>query len=644
MAMLHTQPILHTLRFWGSSFGCALLLLLLVHFGDRQPYTIGGEESVLKRLYLASQTISYRPPCLPSDWVLINVGYDRELTPVNDEYGIPMGLTDITHRGHLTRLLQILEAAEQEDRYKGILLDVTFSDGYFSPYDTLLFPLICRLPHLIVAKGKEPLHPSLCEEKSAPALYRTSMEEGNFVKYPYYDGEQATMATRYYTTVMQGAPLDNWRDMHCMMLPFHYRIESPYDDEGNKTYYNLEADLLKGCTPEEVVELCRGKHLLIGDFTSQDLHDTYIGVQSGPIILLNAIMALQEGKQRVSWWSLLYSLIIYTLACAWIFQGALFSRMHPAGRFRRYVLFVISAIGYNLLLILLLGINWFCFGQFHDACFPELFLTSLFFLCQYRNTLYRGGYKVGQIVLSAERMAAARLAASRKSIIQKIKNMKRRLFSFMGMLLLAGAFTNGVLAQTDIWKILYLNTPDIIVDGRVLHTGDTFREPAAISWSKPRQAMKLLNLSTYKQRLVVGERYASSKAQTLSEYLRSEKSLSTRQGVLGSLTEINAYLSDTFYLADTIQVFTTLPTDDSHFFYASYQYKGEWINKRLSSQSGHFLLTMSLYTIDEKPVPPFDTTLRVYYYDAAKGESVLLTDAMHIICLQMTDQEQRYKK
>ncbi len=380
------------LRLWASALGCALVLLLLVHQGDRQPYSLGGEEAVLKRLYLLRQQIDYRPPSLPSDWVLVNVGYDRELTPVSDLYGMPLGVIDITHRGHLVRLLQVLEGGGNRVSgdgcaYRGILLDVSFNDGLFSPYDSLLFELIERMPRLLVAQGDEPPHPLLCTAKCAPALYRTSMDEGNFVKYPYYDHGQPTLATRYYTDVMQGSEPLNWRDMHCMTLPLTYRIEEPYDNEGNKTYYNLGADLLDGCSPEEIRDLCRGKHIIIGDFTNLDLHDTYVGVQSGSLVLLNAITTLQKGQQRVSWWSLLVSLLLYTLACAWIIRGTLYRTMPAVGRMRRYLLFAVAAAGYNLILFLLIGVNWYLFDQLHDACFPELFLTALFLLCQYRSKL-----------------------------------------------------------------------------------------------------------------------------------------------------------------------------------------------------------------------------------------------------------------
>ena len=202
--------------------------------------------------------------------------------------------------------------------------------------------------------------------------------------------------------------------------------------------------------------------------------------------------------------------------------------------------------------------------------------------------------------------------------------------------ILALLFTTAVIslqAQIDNWRILFLNTPEIVINGKTLHQGDTFQDPGHINWSAPRQAMKVMNLSTRKQRLLVSEQFAKAKAHTLKEFLKGEKSLFTRQGILTTLTEINDYLSDTFYLADSIIVATTLPTDNTHYFYASYLYQGECINKRLYTHRGEFVITPTLYTIDGTSIPPFETTLKVYYYDESKGSTTLLSNGMHIIPL-----------
>lgn len=208
--------------------------------------------------------------------------------------------------------------------------------------------------------------------------------------------------------------------------------------------------------------------------------------------------------------------------------------------------------------------------------------------------------------------------------------MKRR--KFILALLLTTAIIS-LQAQNDSWRILFLNTPEIVINGQTLHRGDTFQGPGNIRWSAPRQAMKVINLSTSKQRLVVSEQFTKAQARTLEEFLRGEKSLSTRQGVLTTLTEINDYLSDTFYLADSIIVATTLPTDSTRFFYASYLYQGECINKRLYTHRGEFVITPALYTIDGTAIPPFDITLKVYYYDTSKESATLLSDRMQIIPL-----------
>jgi hypothetical protein len=91
------------------------------------------------------------------------------------------------------------------------------------------------------------------------------------------------------------------------------------------------------------------------------------------------------------------------------------------------------------------------------------------------------------------------------------------------------------------------------------------------------------------------------------------------------------YLADTFYLVDSIEVKTSLKTDDNHFFYAAYQYNGEIINKKLPTAGNGFVIDYSIYTIDGQSICPFETMLSLYYMDAEKGERLLLSDKFLLV-------------
>lgn len=190
---------------------------------------------------------------------------------------------------------------------------------------------------------------------------------------------------------------------------------------------------------------------------------------------------------------------------------------------------------------------------------------------------------------------------------------------------------SAITASADNFKILYLTTPNITIGGKIYKTGDVFAGNAAISWSASRQAMKVLNTRTKKQSLVVAERFNGSKSKDMDSYFIQSKDLSTRQGELINTMELGIVLGESHYLLDSIDIKTSLPVDEKHFFYASYDYNGETINKKLTCKDGILTFDKSLFTIDGKPIKPFDVTLSVWYMDSKAGKLTLVTDKMIIL-------------
>lgn len=186
-------------------------------------------------------------------------------------------------------------------------------------------------------------------------------------------------------------------------------------------------------------------------------------------------------------------------------------------------------------------------------------------------------------------------------------------------------------ASADDFKILYLTSSDITIGGRTYKVGDTFAGNAAINWTAPRQAMKVLNTVTKKQSLVVAEKYAGCKSADMNSYFVQSKQLSTRQGELINTMELGIVLGDTHYMLDSISVRTSLPADADHFFFASYDYKGETINKKLTCRDGELIFDRNLYSIDGKAIEPFDLVLSVWYMDRTAGNRTLVTDKMTIL-------------
>lgn len=82
---------------------------------------------------------------------------------------------------------------------------------------------------------------------------------------------------------------------------------------------------------------------------------------------------------------------------------------------------------------------------------------------------------------------------------------------------------------------------------------------------KPKQVMKILNLTNQRQSILAARGFNKRKYRTISSYLTQNKRLSTRDGEALLLPQLKDYLSNTFYLIDSIFVKTQVPMDDYHF-------------------------------------------------------------------------------
>ncbi len=173
-------------------------------------------------------------------------------------------------------------------------------------------------------------------------------------------------------------------------------------------------------------------------------------------------------------------------------------------------------------------------------------------------------------------------------------------------------------AQTDNYKILYINTPAINIGGKQLGRGDEFPASATINWSSEKQAMRVVSTTTNRQ-LTLSPRVTSGK-KSLAAYLSGRKALATRPGYPASIPELRSELPSEIDLLDRHEVYTSLPVDDVRFFYASYTRDGEEINKILPALAeGGFCIDRTLWEIDGEMHAPVPTEIAIFYYDTAAG-------------------------
>ena len=296
----------HIIRNIIVAFFCALIAIIITLIYDGSKISVGVETSLLYKYEALRKSLKHKATdtMLP-DALLINVAYDRQLVEIVDEFGIPIGNTDITDREKLIKFLTLLKEA---NNYRLILLDVEFFEN--SPHtiiDDSLCLLIKSMEHIIVPErtSVKMLRPYI-EEKAAPAEYLTTIWNDRFSKYPLLIKGESTIGLRMFqeisgkTTYTKFGFLrvgKNWWP-RTLSLSIPYSINGPYNKNGDKNYYNLGTDVLELESEFPIKEFVKNKVVLIGDFVEYDMHDTYKGKQPGVIIHYNAYRSLIEGRNK----------------------------------------------------------------------------------------------------------------------------------------------------------------------------------------------------------------------------------------------------------------------------------------------------------------------------------------------------------
>lgn len=364
---------------WLIAAVSTALMLLMVWAGDRTSQSLGGEGASMKQLHVVEMLFEDAADTAPADFLAVNIGYDRELVAINDDYGMPLGRIDVTDRAALAALLERLS----HTRYKAIVLDVYLDPRFVSPADSAIYAAIERTPRLIVTTHTDVRqNPRIPREKLAVADYSTNFTENNFVKYSFIPSDTLPGVAVAAHRIKGGrAYVDGTlTEQPSLFLMLPVRMTEPYDADGEKIWYNLGVDILNDCPDEQLAALVDGRVIVIGDYTTSDFHDTYVGSLAGPVILINAIRALDAGAQRISLWSaLLMALVFFAVNIFIATDKSLwqwFNYKPP-----RLLAIVTGMMSYTTVLLALSVVQYAVLGEFHDAYIITIWLTVYYFGC-----------------------------------------------------------------------------------------------------------------------------------------------------------------------------------------------------------------------------------------------------------------------
>lgn len=409
----------------------ALALSVVCYFADSSPYAIGGEKSTAQWIERLSALLAGNEDgandFVPDSVLLVNVAYDKQLvdysvSPTPEAESSRVGRIDITDRRKLLDFLRVIKGAD----YRFVVLDIRFENDI--PTDSVsreLFAEIRRMPRLLFARhGDGEISGDAPAEHSAYSDYYTTMSETSMVKYPLMNDDAASIPLEMYRQLhggdmhrVAGAYFDGWRPAYgSLYLTFPVRVsgwmrreeisdqsagqgseEGGLLDSGNKlvnNYYNLGSELLAK-DAGEVRGMARGKIIVVGDYVN-DVHDTYAGDVPGPLINLNAYLALTAGRHRLNLFSGLLLFLIYAaISYALLARMDLFidlkkgvkeiisrdKRFRPLLGLRRldstFTRVVVAFIGVSTLLSAIAVVVYLCGGGIYSVVIPSIYFTLL---------------------------------------------------------------------------------------------------------------------------------------------------------------------------------------------------------------------------------------------------------------------------
>ena len=371
----------------------AIGFLLFSYCITNLEFPVSGEKALLYRFELVRNYLIPRENTVNDSTLLIDVSFDKTPVKATDEYGMPIGDIQITDR---KKLLELLRELKKKDDYKYILLDVFFGQKGKTSQDSALFATICSMPRIVIpCHSDEALADSSLKEKAGLADYTSTYKVSGFSKYPYMSDEGMSLPLKMFED-MTGRTIrkhcflytDGWRLVRkSIILTFDINAKSAYNEEGEKVWYYLGADILGNKDERgllyEIPDLTKDKYIAIGAFQGDDSHSTYIGSACGTLINLNAYFSLLHNHHVVS-----ISLVIIMFFAFFVLAYLTLTRQDLRGltdsmtqnhnyrwRTRMMTLSALcSWIGYSLFLTILCILTYVFLGEVY-----EIFITSTMF-------------------------------------------------------------------------------------------------------------------------------------------------------------------------------------------------------------------------------------------------------------------------
>jgi len=317
------------------------------------------------------------------EFALINISYDKVLIDKYDEFGFPVGNQPITDRKKLAELLHTINGAEVKPAY--VFLDLFFDET--TQYDSVLNSEMSRIVDLIVS-----VH--LDDNRNLRTLVFKDVKIGlsdnvignifeGLYKFQLYFNDSLKLTPLIISENLHGYEATKFGPFvktiygytlnHFIM---NYRILQK-DIENQEAGFNpINLGELLMLPPEDIAQFLQGKIVIVGDFFENDMHETLFEITSGPVILLNVLLSIDNHDTIVNF----FFLAIITL----VYFGISFIAIYPEDLLENYIRKkygkikwvgnLTSFMSYLIILMLVSIISYFLFNIHINVFFLSIYL------------------------------------------------------------------------------------------------------------------------------------------------------------------------------------------------------------------------------------------------------------------------------
>jgi hypothetical protein len=316
----------YKLGLFSASFLNAVFCVVATFWLLEMPAWNGAEKPLIQFSTLIKTLLlkwENKPP--QKQFLFVDVAYSNQLIDMEDD-GIPVGNQSITDRDSLATLLEIL--AQKPQNHSFIICDIFFEHP--SQSDKRLEKALKKLPNIVLShpfkenSNKENL-PIFKKIPTGLAVYQHY--DNSFLKYRLlYNDSLKTVPVMMYE-YLRKKKFDKGFFFHTLggkSILNHFVVSLPirnYDlfqaPEGKRYNYLHLNELLM--FPEDIPNICKGRIVVLGDFSKHDKHETIYGSIPGPLILVNTYLALASGENIIT-----IPFVLYVLCSFWLLSFLLF--------------------------------------------------------------------------------------------------------------------------------------------------------------------------------------------------------------------------------------------------------------------------------------------------------------------------------